>query len=209
MASWEWKRGRGGSVGHITCLCDNDVRENNPDVVHMFVSDDILESADDDIAFFGIPFREGNKAEIWLCDECGRAIFFDDGGAYVTRIMRAAQPDSFHPEPNAGKPGILYNDERFFDEVADFFDSEMKAGRCPYYEFHCKEYAHGAPLLTPAIVHKRVLSGQVRPFGHWCRARLGRDFLALWENEGDDDRAPSKLWLLSEKDTALVRSGDR
>lgn len=59
--------------------------------------------------------RKGEKAEIWLCNECGRAIFFDDGGLYVTRYMRPAEPAEFSPCGDAAKAGVFYNDKVFFD----------------------------------------------------------------------------------------------
>lgn len=62
-------------MSHIACLCDNDVRENNPDVEHNFVLLALMAAHEEDGAFFELPYGDGEKAEVWLCDECGRAIF--------------------------------------------------------------------------------------------------------------------------------------
>ncbi len=59
--------------------------------------------------------RKGEKAEIWLCNKCGRAIFFDDGGLYVTRYMRPAEPAEFSQCDEPVKAGVFYNDKVFFD----------------------------------------------------------------------------------------------
>lgn len=59
--------------------------------------------------------RKGEKAEIWLCNKCGRVILFDDGGLYVTRYMRPAEPAGFSQCDGAAKAGVLYNDKVVFD----------------------------------------------------------------------------------------------
>lgn len=59
--------------------------------------------------------QKGEKAEIWLCNECGHAIFFDDGGLYVTRYMRPAEPAEFSQCDDVAKTGVFYNDKVFFD----------------------------------------------------------------------------------------------
>ena len=57
----------------------------------------------------------GRKAELWLCNDGGRATFFDDGGLYVTRYMRPAEPTEFSQCDDAAKTGVFYNDKAFFD----------------------------------------------------------------------------------------------
>ena len=103
-------------MSHIACLCDNDVRENNPDVEHNFVSLALMAAHEEDVAFFELPYGDGEKAEVWLCDGCGRAIFFDDGGAMVTRIMRPEKPHPVDMGDPSVRIGYFYNEERFFDD---------------------------------------------------------------------------------------------
>lgn len=82
-------------MAHIGCVCGNDVRGNSVETIHRFVSDDLMNEYAESETFFRLPYPPGEKAEIWLCNECGRAIFFDDGGLYVTRYMRPAEPAEF------------------------------------------------------------------------------------------------------------------
>lgn len=102
-------------MAHIGCVCGNDVRGNSVETIHRFVSDDLMNEYAESETFFRLPYPPGDKAEIWLCNECGRAIFFDDGGLHVTRYMRPAEPTEFSPCGDAAKAGVFYNDKVVFD----------------------------------------------------------------------------------------------
>ncbi|WP_019129030.1 hypothetical protein [Enorma massiliensis] len=82
-------------MAHIGCVCGNDVRGNSIETIYRFVSDDLMNEYAESETFFGLPYLPGDKAEIWLCNECGRAIFSDDDGLCVTRYMRPAEPAEF------------------------------------------------------------------------------------------------------------------
>ena len=79
-------------MAHIGCVCGNDVRGNSIETIYRFVSDDLMNEYTESETFFRLPYPPGEKAEIWLCNKCGRAIFFDDGGLYVTRYTGGIQP---------------------------------------------------------------------------------------------------------------------
>lgn len=100
---------------HIGCACDNDVRGNSIETIYRFVSDDLMNGYAESETFFRLPCLPGEKAEIWLCNECGRAIFFDDGDLHVTRYMRPAKPAEFSQCDDVAKTGVFYNDKVFFD----------------------------------------------------------------------------------------------
>lgn len=68
-------------MSHIVCPCGNDVRENNRDIVHIFVSGNLIDRGAEGRAFFGLPHRSGEKAEMRLCGECDHAIISTMGGA--------------------------------------------------------------------------------------------------------------------------------
>ena len=102
-------------MAHIGCVCGNDVRGNSIKTIYRFVSDDLMNEYAESEAFFRLPYLPGEKAEIWLCNECGRAIFFDDGGLCVTRYMRPAEPAEFSQCDEPAKAGVFYNDKVVFD----------------------------------------------------------------------------------------------
>mgnify|MGYP007028680508 CR=1 FL=1 len=102
-------------MAHIGRVCSNDVRGNSVETINRFVSDDLMNEYAESETFFGLPYLPGEKAEIWLCNKCGRAIFSDDGGLYVTRYMRPAEPTEFSQCDDAAKTGVFYNDKVFFD----------------------------------------------------------------------------------------------
>lgn len=102
-------------MAHIGCVCGNDVRGNSVETIHRFVSENLMNEYAESETFFRPPYPPGEKAEIWLCNECGRAIFFDDGCLYVTRYMRPAEPAEFSQCDGAAKAGVFYNDKVFFD----------------------------------------------------------------------------------------------
>lgn len=52
-----------------------------------------------------------------MYDECGHAIFFDDGGAYASRIMRKAESRGFDPCETDIIAGLFYNEEAFLSEA--------------------------------------------------------------------------------------------
>lgn len=183
-------------MSHIACLCGNDVRENNPDVVHYFVSDDLIACGAEGSAFFGLPHLPGEKAEIWLCGECGRAIFFDDGGIYVSRRMTPVDPGEYGGTTPSSRRGVLYNDERFFAEIEAYLDAELEAGRLPDYEYYSAEYAGGLPLLPPTMVRDLAFDHSVGDFRHWSRAVLDEGFLAAFDDRGTADSIPTRYWVL-------------
>lgn len=102
-------------MAHIGCVCGNDVRGNSIETIYRFVSDDLMNEYAESETFFRLPYLPGEKAEIWLCNECRRAIFFDGGGLHVTRYMRPAEPTEFSQCDDAAKAGVFYNDKVFFD----------------------------------------------------------------------------------------------
>lgn len=102
-------------MAHIGCVCGNDVRGNSIETIYRFVSDDLMNEYAESETFFGLPYLPGDKAEIWLCNKCGRVILFDDGGLHVTRYMRPAEPAEFSQCDGAAKAGVFYNDKVFFD----------------------------------------------------------------------------------------------
>lgn len=188
-------------MAHIGCLCGNDVRQNNDETVHRFVSYDLMREHYETTPFFGLPFGGGDKADIWLCGECGRAIFFDDGGACVSRIMRKADPSEFAPCETDAKEGLFYKEEAFFDAVDEYLTREHEAGRERDYEFFDAKYADGNTLLTPKLMREKVFENPFREFASWSRALLSGDFLAVFDSLGG---TLGRLWLLSEEDTASL-----
>lgn len=188
-------------MAHVGCRCGNDVRQNDDETVHRFVSRDLMREHYESMPFFGLPFGDGDKADIWLCDECERAIFFDDGGAYVSRIMRKADPGEFDQSETDAKEGLFYNEEIFFNAVDDHLTREHEAGKEPDYEFFDAEYADRNPLLTPKLMREKVFENPFREFPRWSRALLSDDFLAVFDGPGG---ALGRLWLLSEEDTASL-----
>ena len=102
-------------MAHIGCVCGNDVRGNSIETIYLFVSDDLMNEYAESETFFGLPYLPGDKAEIWLCNECGRAIFFDGDGLCVTRYMRPAEPAEFSQCDDDAKAVVFYNDKVFFD----------------------------------------------------------------------------------------------
>lgn len=193
-------------MAHIGCLCGNDVRQNDDETAHRFVSHDLMREHYETTPFFGLPFGDGDKADIWLCDECGRAIFFDDGGAHVSRIMRKADPGEFDQRETDAKEGLFYNEEIFFNAVDDYLTREHEAEGEPDYEFFEAECADGNPLLTPKLMREKVFENPSQEFPRWSRALLSGDFLAVFDGPGG---TLGRLWLLSEEDTALVAPRDR
>lgn len=102
-------------IAHIGCVCGNDVRGNGVETIHRFVSDDLMNEYAESETFFRLPYLPGEKAEIWLCNECERTIFFADGGLFITRYMRPAGPTEFSQCHEPAIAGVLYNDKVFFD----------------------------------------------------------------------------------------------
>lgn len=103
-------------MAHIGCVCGNDVRGNSVETIHRFVSENLMNEYAESETFFRLPNPPpGEKAEVLLCNKCGRAIFFDDGGLHVTRYMRPAEPTEFSPCGDAAKAGVFYNDKVVFD----------------------------------------------------------------------------------------------
>lgn len=102
-------------MAHIGCVCGNDARGNSIETIYRFVSDDLMNEYAESEPFFGLPYLPGDKAEIWLCNECGRAIFFDGGGLYATRYMSPAEPAEFSQCDDVAKTGVFYNDKVVFD----------------------------------------------------------------------------------------------
>lgn len=102
-------------MAHIGCACGNDVRGNSIETIYRPVSDGLMNERAESEPFFGPPYLPGGKAEIWLCNECGRAIFFDGSGLRVTRYMRPAEPTEFSQCDEPAKTGVFYNDKVFFD----------------------------------------------------------------------------------------------
>lgn len=195
-------------MAHIGCICGNDVRGNSVETIYRFVSDDLMNEYAEAEPFFGLPYLPGEKAEIWLCNECGRAIFFDDGGLRATRYMRPAEPAEFSQCHEPAKAGVFYNEKVFFDAVDEYFSYESEAGREPDYEFFYKEYAEGKPLLSPSVMQEKVFGNPDRKFPRWTRALLSDSFLAVLDGADGVSETPSRLWLLSEEDmAALKRSG--
>lgn len=192
-------------MAHIGCVCGNDVRGNSVETIHRFVSDDLMNEYAESETFFRLPYPPGEKAEIWLCNKCGRAIFFDDGGLYVTRYMRPAEPAEFSQCDGAAKAGVFYNDKVFFDAVDEYLSDESKTGREPEYEFFYKEYAEGKPLLSPSVMQEKVFGNPDRKIPRWTRALLLDSFLAVFDDAGGISDAPSRLWLLSKEDMAALR----
>lgn len=97
-------------MAHIGCACGNSI-----ETIYRFVSDDLMNEYAESETFFGLPYLPGDKAEIWLCNECGRAIFSDDGGLCVTRYMRPVEPMEFSQCHEPARAGVFYNDKVFFD----------------------------------------------------------------------------------------------
>lgn len=186
-------------MSHIACMCGNDVRENNPDVEHNFVSLALMAAHEKDGAFFGLPYGKGKKAEIWICNECGRAIFFDDGGNSVTKIMRPEKP---HPISMGASAlvGYFYNEEWFFDEVDEYLTSESETGRRPDYEFFDERNADGAPLLTSSVMNETVFKNSDRIFENWWWATLSEDYLAVYDKRPAEGDTPMKLWIRGTQD---------
>lgn len=192
-------------MAHIGCVCGNDVRGNSIETIYRFVSDDLMNEYAESETFFRPSHLPGEKAEIWLCNECGRAIFFDDGGLYVTRYMRPAEPMGFSQWHEPTKAGVFFGDKVFFDAVSEHFSYESDAGRTLNYEFFYKEYAEGKPLLSPSVMQEKVFGNPDRKFPRWTRALLLDSFLAVFDDAGGISDAPSRLWLLSKEDMAALR----
>lgn len=195
-------------MAHIGCICGNDVRGNGVETIYRFVSDDLMNEYAETEPFFRLPYLPGEKAEVWLCNECGRAIFFDDGGLRVTRFMRPAGLAEFGQCHEPAKAGVFYNNTVFFDAVDEYFTIESAAGREPDYEFFYKEYAEGRPLLSPSVMQEKVFGNPNRRFPRWTRALLSGSFLAVFDDANGISDAPSRLWLLSREDMAALRHSD-
>lgn len=189
-------------MSHIICVCCNDVRENNIDVVHIFASLALMSSHAQDCAFFGLPFDEGQKAEVWICNECGRAIIFDDGGNRVSRIMRPEKPRPISVCSPSAQIGYFYNDERFFDAVDKYITCEIDKDLQPDYEFFDEQYADGKPLLTPSIVRKMAFENKELTSGCCWWAALSETCLAVYDRRPDDNVIPARLWIRSSMDEA-------
>ncbi|WP_154820270.1 MULTISPECIES: hypothetical protein [Enorma] len=67
------------------------VRGNDIETIHYFVSDDLMNECMESEVLFSLPYLPDEKAKTCLCNECGRIIFFDDGGLHVTRYMCPAE----------------------------------------------------------------------------------------------------------------------
>lgn len=192
-------------MAHISCVCGNDVRGNSVETINRFVSEDLMNEYTESETSFRLPYLPGEKAEIWLCNECGRAIFFDDGGLRVTRYMRPAEPAEFSQCHEPAKAGVFYNDKVFFDAVDEYLSDESKTGREPEYEFFYKEYAEGRPLLSPSVMREKVFGNPSRKFPRWTRALLSDSFLAVFDDADGISETPSRLWLLSDEDMVTLR----
>ena len=190
-------------MSHISCLCGNDVRQNNPATARRFVSDATMRDSPD-IPFFGLPCDSGRVVESWSCDKCGRAMFFDDGGVRATRIMRSANPCLFDPAVPAER-GVIYWDDPFFDAVAERLTREFEAGREPDYDFFDAEHAYGKPLLTSALMSEKIFANGECTFPYWSRALIASDFLV----EIDSGGCAAGFWVLSKADTACVARPSR
>lgn len=190
-------------MSHISCLCGNDVRQNNLATVRRFVSDAAMRDSPD-IPFFGLPCDFGRVAEIWVCDKCGRAMFFDDGGVRTTRIMRSANPSLFDPAAPAER-GVIYWEDPFFDAVAEHLIREFEAGREPDYEFFYAEHADGKPLLTSAVMSEKIFANRECTFPYWSRALIVPDSLV----EIDASGRAAGFWVLSKGDTACAARPSR
>lgn len=186
----------------VGCPCGECISDNEPGARHVFVSFDLMARHKGRTPFFGLPYGSGDKADIWYCEYCNRLIFFDDNGIHRTRAMRLAEPGVVPLQDPSAKPGVLYDDDRFFDEVDDYLTEEAKAGKRPDYEFLDMEYAHtdGAVPLAPEIVREEAFEHPVRPFRYWSWAVLASDYLALFGERPGKGSMPEKLWIRSDDD---------
>lgn len=190
-------------MSHIGCLCGNDVRENDFDNVWHFVAYSLMDDLADSQAFFGLEYRPNENSDVWHCKECDRLILFDDGGIRVTRYMRRTSK-SLLPARFDAQQGVLYNEERFFDEVDEYFTKKSDCGEAPDYEFFDEEYAHGNPLLTPRIVREEVFDNAERGFRHWYRAALSERSLAIFNRDDASYSSPLEAWVLNDEDMATL-----
>lgn len=191
-------------MAHIGCICGNDVRQNGDNIVHTFVSNDIL-LKESDAAFFGMWYGNGDKAEIWICNECGRALFFDDHGLFLSRVMRPVESSTFELTESRAKVGYCYDEELFFNEVDEYFTERCDAGLEPEYEFFDACYAEGRPLLTGGIMREKIFNNPIRSFGHWSRALLADDYLAVFDADSNPaTERPAKYWILDKEETYCV-----
>lgn len=190
-------------MSHIGCLCGNDVRENDFDNVWHFVAWSLMDDLADRQAFFGLEYRPNENSEIWHCKECDRLILFDDGGIRVARYMRRASEDGLPSSPDAHR-GVLYNEERFFDEADEYFTEKIDRGGAPDYEFFDEEYAHGNPLLTPRIVREEVFDNAEKDFRYWYRATLSERSLAIFTQDDVAYSSPFKAWSVNDEDMATI-----
>lgn len=56
--------------------------------------------------------------------------------------------------------------------------------------------------LSPSVMQEKIFGNPDRKFPRWTRALLSNSFLAVFDNANGISDAPSRLWLLSEKDMA-------
>lgn len=189
-------------MGKTGCPCGECISDNEPGSIHKFVSFDLMARHRGRTPFFGLPHGSGDKADIWYCEYCNRLIFFDDNGIHRTRTMRLAEPGIVPLQDPSAKLGVLYDDDRFFDEVDDYLTEEVKAGRRPDYEFFDMEYAHpdDALPLAPEIVREEAFEHPVRSFRYWRWAVLASDYLALFSERPGEGSMPEKLWIRSDED---------
>ena len=188
-------------MAHIACICGNDVRQNRDNIVYTFVSNNLL-LRQGSTAFFSIQYGNGEKAEIWICNECGRALIFDDHGPFLSRIMRPEEPSAFKLPESRVKIGYFYDEELFFNEVDEYFTERYETNLEPEYEFFDECYAEEKPLLTADIIRKKIFNNPIRSFEYWSQALLTDDYLAVFDTESDmTTEQPTKYWVLDKEKT--------
>ncbi len=192
-------------MSHIGCLCGHDVRENNQEVVHTFVSDEIMHK-NPDAPFFGLDYGVGLKASIWRCDACDRLIFFDDRGPRATRIMRRVDPAPClpHDDPSA-RPGVIYNEEHFFDAVDEHLTDRHEKGLGPDYEFFGFHEPWCGPALSPRVMRGLVFENDAMVFPHWSRAVLADTWLAVLAPGKAEGEGPFMFWECAAEDMEFLR----
>lgn len=86
--------------------------------------------------------------------------FLYDGGLRATRCMAPRSPADFEGATSSSKLGVLYNEERFFDEIGELYDS--------YYEFdtHGQETARVEALWPADWSNQRANRTPPRPVRH-------------------------------------------
>ena len=197
-------------MSHIGCLCGNDVRENDHDNVWYFVSSTLMDQFADSEAFFDLDYVPGEKSDVWHCKECDRLILFDDGGIRVTRYMRSValtEVEKICSTPDARR-GLLYNAERFFDNVDELITQMVEANKCPDYvffsEFFDEKQAHEKPPLTPSVVRSLLNEGQGQ-IRHWYRAVMSARGLAIFNAADCALASPMKCWLVNAEDMETLQ----